>query len=255
MKAKVVATKNASVKVENLEIKISQWLEQATQELQKRVFAPAKLQVPKKLRINVGSMTGRGDRNHTLGCCYRSDVAHGVNMITLNISTTDAKNSSRVLDVLAHELIHAIDDNKHGHKAEFKKMATAIGLTGQMTATIATPELKKTLDCIVKKIGKFPTQAVSLAGLPKDVCRMINLVCEGTDKQSCDHSLRLNKQRLYEIVNNSCLCCGGEYKVKLPKKYGEHILSIEAFKALADGNTNSPFWALLGLLENDLDPA
>ena len=82
MKTKAVATKNAQIKVENLEIKISQWLEQATQELQKRVFAPAKLQVPKKLRINVGSMTGRGDKNHTLGCCYRSDIAHGVNMIT-----------------------------------------------------------------------------------------------------------------------------------------------------------------------------
>ena len=243
-----------TVKITNVEIEISKWLEKATQELQKQVFTPAKLRVPTKLRLNVGSMTGKGDRNHTLGCCYRKDVAHGVNMITLNISTTQAKNSARVLDVLVHELIHAIDNNKHGHKGEFKKMALAVGLEGKMTATVATKKLKKTLNGIVKKIGKFPTKAVSLEGLQKDVNRNLKLECDGTDEVACDHGFNINKTRIQEMSSHTCLCCGvGEYHVKLPAKYGAYKLTISRFFALNEAIAKGrPTWELWDLIDTEV---
>jgi|TARA_R110000765_G_scaffold93293_1_gene175970 hypothetical protein len=248
-------TKKKAVQITNIEIEISIWLEKATQELQTQVFTPAKLRVPNQLRLNVGSMTGTAkDRNHTLGCCYRKDVANGVNMITLNISTTQAKDSGRVLDVLVHELIHAIDNNKHGHKGEFRKMALAVGLKGKMTATIATKKLKKVLAGIVKKIGKFPTKAVSLEGLQKDVNRNLKLECNGTDDVACDHGFNINKTRIQEMSSHTCLCCGvGEYHVKLPAKYGAYKLTISKFFALNEAIAKGkPTWELWDLIDTEV---
>ena len=57
-------------KMKNTEVKVSKWLQDALPELQKRVFGPANLEIPKRLRLNVGLMPGKsGVKNNTLGVC------------------------------------------------------------------------------------------------------------------------------------------------------------------------------------------
>ena len=64
--------------------------------------------------------------------------------------------SERVLDVLSHEMIHAIDDCQSGHKGAFRKMAKAIGLEGKMTSTSAGEKLTEKLKEIISRIGNYP---------------------------------------------------------------------------------------------------
>ena len=45
--------------MKNTEVKVSKWLQDALPELQKSVFGPAKLEMPKRLRLNVGMMPGK----------------------------------------------------------------------------------------------------------------------------------------------------------------------------------------------------
>ena len=151
--------------MKNTEVKVSEWLQDALPELQKRVFGPAKLEIPKRLRLNVGMMPGKsGAKNKTLGVCYKARVNNGVSLITLNIASPDAmETSERILDILCHEIIHAIDDCENGHGPVFKKMAEAIGLAGPMRSTTATPELTKTLEKVVKSIGAFQEKQIKFA--------------------------------------------------------------------------------------------
>ena len=232
MKKKEVATQNASVKV-NTEVKVSKWLQDALPELQKRVFGPAKLEIPKRLRLNVGMMPGKsGAKNRTLGVCYKARVNNGVSLITLNIASPDAmETSERILDILCHEIIHAIDDCENGHGPVFKKMAEAIGLQGPMRSTTATPELTKTLSKVVKSIGAFPEKPIKVAGLKRDKNRMLKLICEGTEDVACSHIIRASAQQIENIEFNSCLCCGeGEYEVELSKAEGSLRMPLRAFK-------------------------
>ena len=228
-------TKKKAVSI-NTEVKVSQWLQDSLPELQKSIFGPAKLTIPKKLRLNVGMMPGKtGQNNRTLGVCYKAHVNNGVNLITLNIATTDRENSERILDILCHEIIHAIDNNENGHGPVFKKMALAIGLEGKMTATTATKKLTKKLAKVVKKIGEFPEQAINLHGLRQDTNRNIKLQCQGTEDIGCAHGFNTNKSRIKEIQLNHCLACGeGEYHVVLGKKFGGQTLSIDHYLELTD---------------------
>jgi hypothetical protein len=85
----------------------------------------------------------------------------------------------QVLDVLVHELVHAIVGCEHGHKAPFRKLAIAVGLTGKMTATEATPELKAKLEKIAKKLGPYPHAKLSRSTRKKQTTRMIKCECKG----------------------------------------------------------------------------
>lgn len=71
----------------------------------------------------------------------------------------------RVLDILVHELVHA--SGCKGHGKEFKAVATKLGLTGKMTATVAGPELETKLKAIAKTLGKYPHEAVKRPGRQK----------------------------------------------------------------------------------------
>lgn len=218
--------------MKNTEVKVSKWLQDALPELQKRVFGPANLEIPKRLRLNVGLMPGKsGAKNNTLGVCYKARVNNGVSLITLNIASESMETSERILDILCHEIIHAIDDCENGHGPVFKKMAEAIGLAGPMRSTTATPELTKTLAKVVKSIGAFPEKPIKFAGLKKDKNRMLKLICEGTEDVACSHIIRASAQSIEAIDNNTCLCCGeGEYQVELSKAEGSLRMPLRAFK-------------------------
>ena len=101
---------------------------------------------------------------------------------------------TRVLDILIHELIHALRP-ADGHRAPFKRIAIAAGLTGKMTSTVATPELVEKLKVIAKKLGKYPHARMAFAGgKPKQSTRMVKAECSG-----CGFILRASRSRFEQM--------------------------------------------------------
>lgn len=187
------------------------WLQLAVHQLTEKVFEPVGLKVP-TVNVSVSLMSGglRGSKlsnkgGTTLGENYSRSISKGgVNEIFMNPLYFSKDNSSRTLDVLAHEMIHAIDDNKHGHGKVFRDMAIKIGLTGKMTATTATDELKVKLDAIVDYIGEFPHELMVWDNKKKQSTRNVKVECD-----SCEFSFRTSRKNI-ELMNEEapCPCCG-----------------------------------------------
>ena len=133
-----------------------------------------------------------------------------------------------MLDVLAHELVHAIDENTSGHKGRFATIAKAIGLTGKMTATVAGDDLKVDLTRLVAwRLGEYPHGALNSTGRlirtgpdgepipvpgggashPKQTTRMLKAECP------CDEAdpyiVRITRKQ-YDRGAPKCGLCGGE---------------------------------------------
>ncbi len=108
-----------------------------------------------------------------------------------------------VLDLMAHELIHASLPGA-GHGPAFKKVALGIGLTGKMRSTVAGPELKAKLVKLAKRLGKFPHHAL-VAGneVKKQTTRMRKYVCP-----DCEQIVRAATDDL----KITCVLCDCEYK-------------------------------------------
>ena len=132
------------------------------------------------VRISVGFPGGRSAAK-VIGQCW-SPAAATDEVAQLFVSPV-LDDAVRVMDVLAHELIHAIDRCESGHKGKFAKIAKAFGLTGKMTATVVEEgsELKARLNAIINEIGPYPHAALSLGGATsgpkKQATRMIKLEC------------------------------------------------------------------------------
>ena len=138
-----------------------QWLETAI-ELMKPHFTESipGVEIP-KVRVSVGWPGGKhGPR--TIGQCWAPFAAtDNVSQIFISPVLDDP---IIVLATLAHELIHAIDENKSGHKGAFGVMARAIGLEGRLTATVPGETLTAILATILEKLGAYPHAAIVAAG-------------------------------------------------------------------------------------------
>lgn len=156
------------------------------------------------VRVSVGWPGGSGRKNSVIGQCWKT-TASSDKVAQLFISPV-LDDAARVLDVLAHELIHAIDDNESGHKGRFAKIAKALGLTGKMTATVAGDELKAKLDAIAADLGAYPHAAIVPAdsGVKKQSTRMMKVECS----EGSGYKVRMTRQWLAEYGAPSCPCHG-----------------------------------------------
>ena len=183
-----------------------EWLVYGVELLQDRVFNQADLEIPKDVMVACGfpSSNAKAGKNQAIGVCHpRSHSEDKVNEIFINPCESD---SLRVLDVLAHELIHAIDDCKNGHKKPFKDMAVAIGLTGKMTATVASPELEEILQKMVVEIGKYPHAKIDTSQKKKQTTRQKKVECS-----SCEGIFYTSRKHLQALSDYSpCPFCSEE---------------------------------------------
>ncbi|MFI8237621.1 hypothetical protein ACIF83_10270 [Streptomyces sp. NPDC085866] len=141
-----------------------EWLHLAIDALRPE-FEKIEFPLPEKLHVSVGFGYGAKRESATiLGQCWNS-VASEDGTPHIFISP-EINNAARVLDVLIHELIHAADDCKSGHKGAFAKAAKALGLTGKMTATVATPELTEKLRDLANGIGPYSHATLYPMGKP-----------------------------------------------------------------------------------------
>mgnify|MGYP003677205383 CR=1 FL=1 len=169
-----------------------QWLIAAADKLSAVVFSSEI--VPANIRYSCG-WPGGGSKNSRIGeCWYPGASADASHEIFISPTIADAV---RVLDILAHEMIHAICGPEAGHKGPFKRVALKIGLTGKMTATTAGPELLETLESIASDLGEYPHAEMSTSGKKKQTTRMIKAEC------ACGYTIRLSRTWA-QLVGATC---------------------------------------------------
>lgn len=175
------------------------WLESAVRALQP-IFTSAGETIP-PVRVSVGWPGGRGSKSSTIGQCWASVTASdAVPQIFISPVLDDA---IRVLDVLAHEIVHAVDDCQSQHKGKFVKIARAIGLEGKPTATVASAELTVKLAKIVDKLGPYPHAALSTqGGGKKQTTRLLKVECTVTG----EYVARITRKWLEELGAPICPC-------------------------------------------------
>jgi len=128
------------------------WLQAAVDHL-RPLFAARGYEVP-PVRVSIG-WPGTGQRSQVEGECWpRKAAEDGVNQIFI---APNLGNACKVIDVLTHELVHAVDDCKHRHGKEFRAIALKVGLVGpEMRSASAGKELRATLEAIAARLGPFP---------------------------------------------------------------------------------------------------
>lgn len=152
------------------------WLTGAVDLMRGRLFADHGFQVPKQVRISVGFPHGK--RGGRIGECWQPEASgDAVGEIFIHPILDDAV---RILDVVAHELVHTINHKAgtSGHGKVFKDIAVAIGLEGKMTATVASSGLVKVLTDYRNVLGPYPHKALTPGGGPKKQgTRLLKLLC------------------------------------------------------------------------------
>lgn len=132
------------------------WLTAAVSALTPLLEAVAATVPP--VRVSVGFPGGRGRKNAVIGQCWAPEAsADGVAQVFISPTIVDGV---QVLSTLLHEMVHAADANKSGHRGPFARIAKAVGLTGAMTATVPGEALSATLTTVLDGLGAFPHAAL-----------------------------------------------------------------------------------------------
>lgn len=130
-----------------------QWLEAAVEKL-RPYFEDHQHDLPDTIRVSCGwpSRGAVSSSNRRLGECWKPEAAKdGVSQIFVSPFVSDPL---RVLDILVHELIHAVyPDAKHGKV--FADAAKDLGLVGKATETVAGEELTERLKLLVEELGEY----------------------------------------------------------------------------------------------------
>lgn len=147
------------------------------------------------------SWPGGGSARKRIGECWpRSSSKSGINEIFISpvIDT-----SVSAIEILVHELIHAIDDCKHGHRKQFTAIMRDVGLEGKPTATHAGERLHAELVKITDALGIYPHAKLAPVK-PKQKSRQLKASCD-----DCSAVWRMSKQWLDKAT--CCPVCTSEY--------------------------------------------
>ncbi len=163
-----------------------EWLQDAVEALGRQAFSPAGYPLPPiKVTIGFPSEKGVSKKRRSLGQCWpRQASDDGLNQIFLNPTLTSAE---KFVEVLAHELVHAVDDCKSGHKGAFSTICKSIGLTECTPASAsAGAELKALINDLCSDLGPLPHATLHpLDQERKQNTRLLKVEC------SCGYTCRI----------------------------------------------------------------
>lgn len=189
------------------------WLIAAT-ELLGELFAEIDIEVP-EVRVSCGwpSVSARSASRKRIGECWKT-VATEDGVAQIFVSPVLGK-TIEVLETLAHELVHAVDDCESGHQGAFAKTARRIGLEGKMTSTHAGPGLLERFEPILERLGEYPHSAINLSGggsetPKKQTTRMLKMVCPNTG-----YIARTTQKWIDEYGTSLCPCCRVEMELEV----------------------------------------
>jgi hypothetical protein len=181
------------------------WLELAIDKLRPH-FAAQGAVIPDNVRVTVG-FTSRGGKK-AIGQVWSDTCSDGgVYEIFIHPELIQL----RALDVLVHELVHVCVGIEKKHGKAFKTLATVVGLTGKMTATIATPELITVLERL--DLPKYPhfklnTHGTS-SGPKKQTTRTHKAQCP-----CCEYHVRITRKWIDAVGLPDCPACKAQLVVQ-----------------------------------------
>lgn len=197
-----------------------EWLEAAVSELSSRVFGMQDYDVP-PVSVSVGfpSSKALGMKTRVVGECWpRKASDDGKNQIFISPLLDNPEKS---VGVLAHELVHAIDDCENGHKKAFVKICDKVGLTeGPPKSRAPGQELLLKIERIVKELGDFPAAPLHAIGKDKkQTTRMLKVICP-----ECGYTVRTTASWL-RVGNPTCVC-GTEMQPTEPVPEGDPAVVV-----------------------------
>lgn len=136
------------------------WLNEAMEYMRPRFATLGYVIPPVNISVGFGSSGFRsGSKKRALGWCYaRRMSAAWINDIYI---TPLVEESDVALSVLAHELVHAVDDCASGHGATFKKISKDLKLTDCMQ--VGMHDFRETVDFyrrVLAEIGRYPRSGI-----------------------------------------------------------------------------------------------
>ncbi len=152
---------------------------------------------PRKYRVSVGFPKGRrGGEGHSIGQCWSQEVSADR---TCEMFVSPELDAVQAVAVLAHEMVHASVGVHCGHRAPFKKLARAIGLSGPMRATVPSAEFERTIaEWIAAEIA-YPHAPMSAPTSPtRPGSRLLKASCE-----RCGYTVRVTRQWL-DVASPIC---------------------------------------------------
>lgn len=185
------------------------WLNKAITALRPTFKAQGQT-IPANIRVTCGwpsKSAGRSSKRR-IGECW-ADTASKDGTIEIIVSMV-LDDPIQVLDVLTHELVHAVVGLDCGHKGPFRKLALAVGLTGKMTATVAGDELRATLETISAKLGDYPHATIDFSNRKKQSTRMIKAQCIDSD---CGMIFRASAKWLEVNGSFDCPICHSDCEI------------------------------------------
>lgn len=183
-----------------------QWLTEAVKLITKAVFTPKDIDVP-EVRVSVGWPGGRGKKAGVIGQCFASSMA--ADKVAQVFVSPQLADSTRVLQTLTHELIHAVDDCKDGHKGNFVKVAKVVGFLPKWTSSEnLSDDLLDTLKGLAEKLGTYPHAALSGGeeGPKVQKTYMLKVQCP----EDNEYFVRMTQTKLDEYGAPLCPCHSSE---------------------------------------------
>ena len=162
-----------------------QWLELAVEALRAR-FAAVGYVIPMEIRFAIG-WPKRATTCGAVGECWATSASsdrHAELFVSPELTE-----GGRILDVLAHELVHATVGTEAGHCKPFRDCALKIGLQGPMRSTTPSPKFAAWAEALMQRIGSYP--AGYLIDVKKQGTRMLKCECS-----TCGYTVRITRKWL-----------------------------------------------------------
>ena len=202
-----------------------EWLNAAVKELEPELIKQKKLLAGKYSHFNkpfpsIKVSVTQPTKSKAIGHCWSDKASDGGHYEIFITAKED--NPMRVLDILTHELCHAVDGLISGHGTPFKRLAYAMGLTGKPTATVASDGfIEKYKPIIESKLGDYPHAKMNLeSSTKKQKTRLIKVSCTGCDnsyrqtQKFIDKSIDVNYQIYDREFVSICPICSNSMIVK-----------------------------------------
>ena len=172
----------------------------------------------KGIQIHISDTRGRKrvtnnqTGSHTIGLCYPKGWAKD-DYRKIEIDREQSE-TLKVLEIVAHEVSHALLDEMQGHKGNFPKLVFDVfKLGGVATATKPTTQFKQLIENWLEMYGLYPHIAFTDKS-PKQTTRMVKIACidmgcGGATKKSLEQGLGTIFRLSSNVVmrNADQLCC------------------------------------------------